>query len=158
MFILCRWPGTTEDQPAEIVLTQQLLRGPARLSPLLLCSHTCPVLCLQAQERIDKAVSDADAMESQYEAAYASARQTYSRGRALLDEIQRVGTCKSCAACRRLDGRGAAGEVIRPGTATRRMISLGTLPSPACMSHLSCSHAQAALAAPGEAVMMLAKP
>eukprot|EP00891_Asterochloris_glomerata_P006112 jgi/Astpho2/6112/Aster-04057 len=43
-----------------------------------------------AQERIDKAVSDADAMESQYESAYASARQTYSRGRALLDEIQRA--------------------------------------------------------------------
>ena len=35
-------------------------------------------------------------MESQYESAYASARQTYSRGRALLDEIQRVGTCESC--------------------------------------------------------------
>ena len=90
--------GATTDEPAEVVLTQRLLHGPVRLPPLLLCSKICPLLCPQAQERIDKAVSDADAMESQYESAYANARQTYSRGRALLDEIQRVGTCKSCAA------------------------------------------------------------
>ena len=91
--LVCQWQEAATNEPAEVVLTQQLLRGPARLSPLLLCSHTRPLLCPQAQERIDKAVSDADAMESQYESAYASARQTYSRGRALLDEIQRVGTC-----------------------------------------------------------------
>ncbi len=111
MVSLCQGPGPLTDEPAEVLLTQQLLRGPARLSALLLCSQACPLLCPQAQERIDKAVSDADAMESQYESAYASARQTYSRGRALLDEIQRVGTSKSCATCGRLNSRGAAGEV-----------------------------------------------
>lgn len=44
----------------------------------------------QAQERADKEMADANAMQGQYEAAWAGAEATHAQGRQLLDSLTKV--------------------------------------------------------------------
>ncbi len=44
----------------------------------------------QAQERRDREVADADAMQAQYGAAWAGAEATHAQGRQLLDDLTRA--------------------------------------------------------------------
>ena len=46
----------------------------------------------QAQERADKEMADANAMQAQYEAAWAGAEATHAQGRQLLDSLTKVNT------------------------------------------------------------------
>ncbi len=47
----------------------------------------------QAQERADKEMADANAMQARYEAAWAGAEATHAQGRELLDSLTKVTLC-----------------------------------------------------------------
>ena len=51
----------------------------------------------QAQERRDREVADADAMQAQYGAAWAGAEATHAQGRQLLDDLTRARPARAAA-------------------------------------------------------------
>ena len=73
---------------------EELFRN-ALQSLTLFKSRTAAAL-LQAQERAQAATSEADAMEAQYQAAWANAEATQSKSTALLDQLTKVRCPLAC--------------------------------------------------------------